>query len=108
MARKRKKKDDHMDESWLLPYSDLLTLLLALFIVLFSMSNVDAKKFAEFSSSFSSALSGGTGVMDNPSPVEVENPKTVGTKDTATDAKTKEEAQAAKKAVKEKRDLQEM
>lgn len=109
MARKKRKKpSDHMDESWLLPYSDLLTLLLALFIVLFSMSNIDAKKFAEFSSSFSSALSGGTGVMDNPSPIEVENPKTVGTKDAGTDARNKEEAAAAKKAVKEKRELQNM
>ncbi|NQD51754.1 flagellar motor protein MotB, partial [Bacillus altitudinis] len=31
MARKRKKHDheDHVDESWLIPYADLLTLLLA-------------------------------------------------------------------------------
>ena len=27
--------EEHADETWLIPYSDLLTLLLALFIVLF-------------------------------------------------------------------------
>lgn len=46
--RKRKHEEDHVDESWLLPYSDLLTLLLALFIVLFAMSSVDAQKFKTF------------------------------------------------------------
>lgn len=48
MARKRKLKenheDDHIDETWLIPYSDLLTLLLALFIVLFSMRTEDADR----------------------------------------------------------------
>jgi chemotaxis protein MotB len=34
-------EDEHMDESWLIPYADLLTLLLALFIVLFASSTVD-------------------------------------------------------------------
>lgn len=41
--RNRKKADEGVDESWLLPYADLLTLLLALFIVLFSMSEMDSK-----------------------------------------------------------------
>jgi len=36
-----------MDETWLIPYADLLTLLLALFIVLYASSNLDAKKFEE-------------------------------------------------------------
>jgi chemotaxis protein MotB len=65
MAKRKKKNDDeHMSESWLLPYSDLLTLLLALFIVLFSMSAVDAKKFQEFAQTFNDIFQGSTGVMD--------------------------------------------
>ena len=50
MSRRRKKHkvhEEHMDESWLIPYADLLTLLLALFIVLFAMSSVDAVKFQQ-------------------------------------------------------------
>ena len=37
MRRKRHEEhEDHVDESWLIPYADMLTLLLALFIVLFA------------------------------------------------------------------------
>lgn len=67
MSKKHKKHqehEEHADESWLLPYSDLMTLLLALFIVLFGMSTVDAQKFQEMSEAFKSVLTGGTGVLD--------------------------------------------
>ncbi|APH05551.1 flagellar motor protein MotB [Bacillus weihaiensis] len=70
MARKKKHKheDEHMDESWLVPYADLLTLVLALFIVLFAMSSVDAQKFQQLSRAFNSTFTGGTGVLEYPSP----------------------------------------
>ncbi|MBD1380382.1 flagellar motor protein MotB [Metabacillus arenae] len=72
MARRRKKKaeQDHIDESWLIPYADILTLLLALFIVLFAMSSVDAQKFQMLSRAFNSVFTGGTGVMEYSSPVD--------------------------------------
>ncbi|WP_027407881.1 flagellar motor protein MotB [Anoxybacteroides tepidamans] len=77
MGKKKKQHhEDHIDETWLIPYADLLTLLLALFIVLFASSQIDQKKFQEIARSFSSALSGGAGVLDFPSPVEQNNPKT--------------------------------
>lgn len=50
-----------MDETWLIPYSDLLTLLLALFIVLFASSQIDQKKFDQISDSLNAAFSGGDG-----------------------------------------------
>jgi chemotaxis protein MotB len=70
--RKNKKKheEEHADETWLVPYSDLLTLLLALFIVLFAMSSIDAVKFSQMARSFNSTFSGGTGVMQYPSPFQ--------------------------------------
>lgn len=66
MSKRRKKKheDEELSEAWLLPYSDLLTLLLALFIVLFAMSSVDAQKFQLLSRAFNEMFTGGTGVMD--------------------------------------------
>ncbi|MGF3104347.1 flagellar motor protein MotB [Rossellomorea sp. DUT-2] len=67
--RKKKHEDEHMDESWLIPYADLLTLLLALFIVLYASSSVDAQKFRELSQVFSEIFTGGTGMMEYPSPV---------------------------------------
>lgn len=71
MARrkKHKKHEEHIDESWLLPYADILTLLLALFIVLFSMSSIDAVKFQQLSKAFNDVFVGGTGVMEFTSPM---------------------------------------
>ncbi|MCQ6561694.1 flagellar motor protein MotB [Paenibacillus mendelii] len=57
--------DEHMDESWLIPYADLLTLLLAMFIVLYAMSSVDSKKFEDMSKAFNIAFNTGVGVLDN-------------------------------------------
>ena len=73
---KKKKEEEEIPEAWLLPYSDLLTLLLALFIVLFAMSSVDAQKMAALSQVFNEVFDGGQGVMDNPSPTEPMTPKT--------------------------------
>lgn len=80
MSKKKKKHrhEDHIDESWLVPYSDLLVLLLALFIVLFATSSVDVVKFRAMSESFNAVFSGGTGVMDNPSPTEEDNVDSLG------------------------------
>ena len=72
MSRKRRHEEheEHIDESWLVPYADIMTLLLALFIVLYSMNTVDTKKFEELSKAFSVAFSSGQGVLDMPSIIE--------------------------------------
>lgn len=69
MNKKKRPLDheEHHDESWLIPYADLLTLLLALFIVLYAVSSIDAKKFEELSKSFSVTLNTGTGILDQSS-----------------------------------------
>lgn len=59
MSRKKHKHEEHVDESWLVPYSDLLTLLLALFIVMFAMSQVDQKKFEQFGKAWEDAVNSG-------------------------------------------------
>lgn len=64
MRRKKKKQEYKMDDSWLLPYADLLTLLLALFIVLFSMSEMDAQKYDELSRIFKSEFSHGKSILE--------------------------------------------
>lgn len=59
MARKKEPEfphEDHPDETWLVPYSDLLCLLLALFIVLFSSSNLDKNKMAQMEYSLAAAF----------------------------------------------------
>lgn len=44
------------NERWLLTYSDMITLLLALFIILYSMSNIEAQKVKQMAEGFSSAF----------------------------------------------------
>lgn len=56
MAKTKIEKDT--SERWLLTYSDLMNLLLILFIILFSMSQLNAKKAAAVSSSLQQGFSG--------------------------------------------------
>ncbi|WP_219834804.1 flagellar motor protein MotB [Paenibacillus sp. R14(2021)] len=72
MSKKHKSEhhEEHADETWLIPYADLLTLLLALFIVLYAMSSTDSKKFQDMSAAFNIAFSSGIGVLDNSSVVQ--------------------------------------
>jgi chemotaxis protein MotB len=72
MAKKKHHHEEHVDETWLIPYADLLTLLLALFIVLFASSSVDAKKFEAIAYSLNNAFNSGSGIMEYPSPVPTE------------------------------------
>ncbi|WP_164215182.1 flagellar motor protein MotB [Virgibacillus sp. YIM 98842] len=65
MRQVRRRKDNHINESWLLPYSDLLTLLVALFIVLFAMSEVDSQKYESLMQIFESEFSGEIGVVED-------------------------------------------
>lgn len=68
MAKRGKKahQEEEAGEAWLLPYSDLMTLLLAVFIVLFAVSKVDQAKTQEMAKAFqSSMLTGGAGVFNN-------------------------------------------
>ena len=52
--------EEHVNhEAWVIPYADLLTLLMAMFIALFAISTVDASKFKDLSIGFNEALGGG-------------------------------------------------
>lgn len=73
-GRKEEPEKDNA-ERWLLTYADLITLLLVLFIVLYSMSQVDSAKFTDVSESLaivfgqigrSGFLEGGRSVIEGP------------------------------------------
>lgn len=53
MARRKRKKSTppHMDERWAVSYSDMMTVLMALFLVLYSMSTVDENKYEQLRNS---------------------------------------------------------
>lgn len=54
--KKHEEESEGNSERWLLTYSDMITLLLALFIILYSMSTVDAKKVAQMAENLGVAL----------------------------------------------------
>ncbi|WP_102400921.1 flagellar motor protein MotB [Haloimpatiens massiliensis] len=59
MSRKKKNGGSGLTgEEWLTTYSDTITLLLTFFVLLYSMSTVDANKFRQIASSLQSVLSG--------------------------------------------------
>ncbi|NMA52016.1 MAG: OmpA family protein [Peptococcaceae bacterium] len=64
-AEKVKKVKDNKDR-WLITYADLITLLLVFFVVLYSLSVVDARKFRAIAQSLSSAMGGGQSVLNEP------------------------------------------
>lgn len=63
MASSRRRRGGHgeaeeSDERWLLTYADMITLLMALFMVLFSISSVNISKFITLQNSLQDAFSG--------------------------------------------------
>ncbi len=46
----------HADERWLITYADMITLLLAVFIVLYALSDTNVRKFTAFAESVSAAF----------------------------------------------------
>lgn len=58
--RKKKEKKINNTPSWMITYSDLVTLLLCFFVLLFSFSEINAQKFQVIMSSFQNSL----GILD--------------------------------------------
>jgi chemotaxis protein MotB len=84
-GRRRHVEEEHENhERWLVSYADMITVLMALFIVLFAISQVDQQKFVElkagladgFGQSASVPVSGGTGLLTTsgivPDPVQLD------------------------------------
>ncbi|MEV6297967.1 flagellar motor protein MotB [Actinoplanes sp. NPDC051861] len=59
-AKRKQKHEEHEEhvnhERWLVSYADMLTLLFVLFVVLFSMSDINNKKFAQLAAGLSAGF----------------------------------------------------
>ena len=64
--RRRRRTEENNTGNWLTTYSDLVTLLLCFFVLLFSFSEIDAQKFRVIMSSFQ----GGAGALDGGTTIE--------------------------------------
>lgn len=79
-GRRRRGGEEHADdERWLLTYADMITLLMALFMVLFSISSVNVSKFETLQRALQEAFSGkilpgGKSVQQTGSDTESETP----------------------------------
>lgn len=74
MSRKKQKHEGHVNlERWLVSYADFMTLLFIVFLVLFSMSAVDASKFQALKESFSTITGSGQSVV-MPAPGSTQTP----------------------------------
>ena len=63
---KRNRETEHENlERWLLTYSDLITLLLGLFVILYASSRVDMAKYKEVISAFVNLFGGGPASVGN-------------------------------------------
>lgn len=73
MERRKCKGDNQKGnrDRWLITYADLITLLLVFFIVMYSMSQVDAAKFEAMVTSLAEAMGAGGMIMESPGPAIV-------------------------------------
>ncbi len=99
MRKGRRRHDEEHEEhvnheAWVIPYADMLTLLMGLFLVLWAIGNEDLEKMRQFSSSFasqvgiSSPFTGGDGILEGSGSTKV-------TTTTVAPAPVDEAAQAA-------------
>ena len=58
MARKKKHEEHTNHEAWAIPYGDLITLLLAFFVVMYAISSINEGKFRVLSDSLQAAFRG--------------------------------------------------
>lgn len=61
--KKKRHEQEGNNERWLITYSDLITLLLVFFIILYAFSKVDNKKYENLASGFNSVFGSGTGIL---------------------------------------------
>lgn len=63
-SRQTDGEDKSNQDRWLLTYADMITLLLALFIVMYSMSKIDSGKFSDVTNALADQLRGGTTIFE--------------------------------------------
>ncbi|PPU40768.1 flagellar motor protein MotD [Xanthomonas arboricola] len=76
MARRRKHHEDHGNhEAWAIPYADLMTLLLAFFVVMYAISSLNEGKYKVMAQALTTAFGGSSTAA---SPVQIGNTQTLG------------------------------
>jgi chemotaxis protein MotB len=110
--QKHEEHEEHVNhERWLVSYADMLTLLFVLFVVLFSMSDVNQKKFAQLAQglsqgfgSKSAAFSGNyaplDGAANNAQVVQIDPGSNPGDGSSGTEGLNQKQKEAVERAIK--------
>jgi chemotaxis protein MotB len=110
--QKHEEHEEHVNhERWLVSYADMLTLLFVLFVVLFSMSDVNQKKFAQLAQglsqgfgSKSAAFSGNyaplDGASNNAQVVQIDPGSNPGDGSSGTEGLNQKQKEAVERAIK--------
>lgn len=69
--KKKRHEQEGNNERWLITYSDLITLLLVFFIILYAFSKVDNKKYENLASGFNSVFGSGTGILNGGNSINI-------------------------------------
>ncbi|KAB7771909.1 flagellar motor protein MotD [Xanthomonas maliensis] len=76
MARRRNHHEDHGNhEAWAIPYADLMTLLLAFFVVMYAISSVNEGKYKVMAQALTTAFGGSS---KSSAPVQIGNTQSLG------------------------------
>ena len=70
MARKKKHEEHGNHEAWAIPYADLMTLLLAFFVVMYAISSLNEGKYRVMADALTAAFGGAPRTIN---PVQVGN-----------------------------------
>ncbi|MNI01898.1 Motility protein B [compost metagenome] len=113
MARRSRKKEEHVNhERWLITYADLITLLLVFFIIMYAMSKVDTAKYETLAQSLNlqfnkadSIVPQGTGVSGQMMPPKQEENSSKQPEPTPNNSNLNKEANEKEKKEKELQDL---
>ena len=70
MARKKKHEEHANHEAWAIPYADLMTLLLAFFVVMYAISSLNEGKYRVMADALTAAFGGAPRTIN---PVQVGN-----------------------------------
>lgn len=73
------------NERWLLTYSDLITLLMIFFVIMYAMSNISVEKYKKVAESFNVAFAGGQTILEQdnntsegtPAPIVQKDPEQI-------------------------------
>ncbi|ABO50952.1 OmpA/MotB domain protein [Desulforamulus reducens MI-1] len=101
MRKRGQEPEKENNERWLITYSDLITLLLIFFVVMYTLSKVDANKYHAIASSLAKTMGGSQSIMESGGPSMVPGASESKELDTAMEQIEQQKMEKIKKQIQE-------